>query len=109
MPDADDSSALDKNLDSVVDRRLLELLRCPEKKEPLMVASKTLVAKINASIDKGQLSDRGGETVSEPTQAALIRKDGQVAYLIRDHIPELRIGRGIDLAQLGPGVAGSAR
>jgi uncharacterized protein YbaR (Trm112 family) len=83
-----------------LDQELLDILRCPETRQPVALADAALVAKLNALISEGQLTDRGGETVKEPVDAALVREDGTIAYLVRDEIPEMLIDSGIELGRL---------
>jgi len=83
--------------DDVLDKELLEILACPETKEPVALASDELVARLNARIDKGELVNRGGEKVAERIEAALVRHDGKVAYPVRDGIPIMLVEEGIAL------------
>jgi len=83
-----------------LDQELLDILRCPETRQPVALADAALVAKLNVLISEGQLTDRGGETVKEPVDAALVREDGTIAYLVRDEIPEMLIDSGIELGRL---------
>jgi uncharacterized protein YbaR (Trm112 family) len=80
-----------------MDQELLDLLRCPETRQPLTVAPAALVEKLNAAISRGEVTDRGGQSVSEPLDAALVREDGEFAYPVRDEIPEMLIASGIAL------------
>jgi uncharacterized protein YbaR (Trm112 family) len=54
----------------MIDPELLALLRCPETKQPLRVATAEELARVNLP-------------------AGLIREDGRVIYPIRDGIPVL--------------------
>jgi len=54
----------------MIDAELLALLRCPETKQPLRIATPEELARVNLS-------------------AGLIREDGRVIYPIRDGIPVL--------------------
>lgn len=79
-------------------KELLDILACPETKQPLTLADTTLVETLNERIRMGQLTNRGGETVTEPMDAGLIREDRQYLYPIRDDIPVMLIDEGIALA-----------
>lgn len=79
-------------------KELLEILACPETKQPLTLADTALVETLNARIRAGQLTNRGGESVTEPIEAGLIREDRQYLYPIRDDIPVMLIDEGIALA-----------
>lgn len=62
---------------------LLEILRCPETRQPLCLASPEKLAEVNARISLV------GEPVREPLTAALIRADETALYPVRDGIPIL--------------------
>ena len=83
-----------------LDQDLLDILRCPETKQTLSVADDALLEKINAAIAGGTLVNRGGEKIDEPADGALVREDGQVAYLVHDDVPEMLIDASIELAAL---------
>lgn len=80
-----------------ISKELLEILACPETKQPLNLADTTLVEALNARIRQGQVTNRGGERVTEPMDAGLVREDGQYLYPIRDDIPVMLIDESIAL------------
>ena len=84
-----------------LDSLMLEILRCPESQQELTLADDALVASLNAAIADGKLVNRGGEAVNEPIDGALVRSGGDIAYPIRDEIPEMLIESGIALDQVG--------
>lgn len=55
---------------------LLQILRCPETRQPLAMASAEVLAQVNARL-------------AEPLIGGLVREDGRVFYPIRDEIPVL--------------------
>ena len=59
---------------------LLELLRCPQTRQPLTLAGPELLASVNA---------RGAGGEHGTLQAALVRADGTALYPVRDGIPLL--------------------
>ncbi len=67
---------------------LLELLRCPQTRQPLALAGAETLAAVNARMV-------GGEHGT--LQAALIRADGAVLYPIRDGIPVLLADQAITI------------
>ena len=80
---------------------LLETLVCPEDKSPLTIADAALLRRVNEAVRAGRLRNRGGQSLSEPIEAALLRADGAVIYPIQDGIPIMLIDEAILLAQLG--------
>ena len=78
----------------------LSLLCCPDDRTPLKQADNELIARLNASIEAGDLKNRGGQTLSKQLDGALIRADGQIAYPIVDEIPVLLIDEGIPLGNI---------
>jgi uncharacterized protein YbaR (Trm112 family) len=83
----------------LVDQSLLDILVCPETKQPLRVADAALLERLNDSIRKGAVVARGGQTVSDPLSEGLVREDGAVLYPVRDDIPIMLIDEAIPLPQ----------
>jgi len=81
----------------MIDQELLDILVCPETKQPLRVAGEDLLGKLNASIESGSVRNRGGERVTSTLSAALVREDGAVLYPVRDEIPIMLIDESISL------------
>lgn len=80
-----------------IDQQLLDILACPETKEPVTVADDALIAKLNAAIEAGDLKNRAGESVSENIDGGLVRQDQKYLYPIRDDIPIMLIDEAIPL------------
>ena len=81
----------------LIDPTLLELLACPETKEPVHLAESELIEKLNAAQKEGTLKNRVGEAVKEPMQGGLVREDRAYLYPIIDGIPVMLIDEGIPL------------
>jgi uncharacterized protein YbaR (Trm112 family) len=87
----------------MVSEDLLRILVCPDTKQPLALASQATVDALNARIRQGTLRDAGGEALTRPIEAGLLRKDGRVLYPIIDDIPRMLIERGIPMGPQGGG------
>ena len=77
----------------------LAMLRCPEDRTPLHEAPAELLARLNFSVEQGQLKNRAGLKVEKRLDGALVREDGTIAYPIVDQIPILLVDEGIRLDQ----------
>ena len=80
-----------------VSTELLEILVCPETKQPVSVATAERLEQLNQRIRSGELRNRGGDVVSEELTEALIREDEQVLYPIDDGIPVMLVDESIEL------------
>ena len=83
----------------MVDQELLDILVCPETKQPLRLADEALLARVNAAISSGTMANRGGQTVSEAVSEGLVRDDGKYLYPVRDDIPVMLIDEALPLDQ----------
>lgn len=83
--------------EDALDPELLEILACPETKEPVELASAELVSRLNQKIQAGELTNRGGRLIQDPVTNLLVRQDGKVAFLVRDGIPIMLIEESIEL------------
>lgn len=81
-----------------VNAELLEILVCPETKQPVAPADDATLSRLNAEIDAGRLRNRGGDAVKSRIAEALVRKDGRVLYIVDDSIPVMLIEESIELA-----------
>lgn len=81
----------------MINEELLQILACPETKEPVRLAEQDLVDRVNAAIAAGGLKNHGGDIVSEAIDGGLVREDGARLYPIRDEIPIMLIEEAIPL------------
>lgn len=79
----------------MVSPQLLEILVCPETRQPVRAADASVVASLNAAIEAGTVVNRGGQEVRDPVDAALVREDGKVLYPVREDIPIMLIDEAI--------------
>ena len=71
----------------MIDSELLEILCCPETKQPVTLVEGKPIERINEKITAGSVNNRGGEAVKEKIDAGLLREDKKYLYPIRDDIP----------------------
>jgi uncharacterized protein YbaR (Trm112 family) len=76
---------------------LLEILVCPETKQPVTMAGEEVLGPVNEKIAAGSLRNRGGEKVEKPITEGLVREDGKVLYPVDDGIPVMLIEESIEL------------
>jgi uncharacterized protein YbaR (Trm112 family) len=81
----------------MVAEELLALLRCPETRQPLIVAPPELIARLEALRASSGLPDRSGKPCSGSIEAGLVTADNVYFYPIRDGIPVMITGEAIDL------------
>jgi uncharacterized protein YbaR (Trm112 family) len=80
-----------------VSSELLEILVCPETKQPVAMAGEDLLAQLNEKIAAGNVRNRGGEKVEKGITEGLVREDGTVLYPVDDGIPVMLIEESIEV------------
>ena len=81
-----------------VSEELLEILVCPETKQPVAPASDEVVAAVNKRIESGELRNRGGDPVTKSVSEGLVRQDGKILYVVDDGIPVMLIEESIEIS-----------
>jgi len=76
---------------------LLEILVCPETRQPLTRAPADLLERLNQQVSAGTLRNRGGDPVGQPIAEGLLREDGKVLYVVDDDIPVMLVEESIEL------------
>ena len=76
---------------------LVEILICPETKQPVRLMSAAELAKLNERIRGGQVRNRGGAEVKTELVEALVREDGRIAYPVDDGIPVMLMDESIEV------------
>lgn len=84
----------------MVDSELLQILVCPDTKEPVSLADADLLGRINEAINAGKLKTQAGEVVTDPVEEGLLREDRRVLYPVREGIPIMLIDEGIVVESL---------
>ena len=72
---------------SIIDPQLLEILCCPETKQPVALVEDEVIDRVNAGIQARTVKNRGGKTVEEKIDGGLLREDRKYLYPIRESIP----------------------
>lgn len=83
-----------------MERRFIELLRCPVTLRPLHVAEQQLLSELNAAVNRGELTNRLGEPVTREFDEALVDERSEYAVPVFQDIPNLVPDELIPLAQL---------
>ena len=81
-----------------VSQDLIEILVCPETRQPVALAPDDLLSKLNGEIQAGSLRNRGGDPVEAEITEALLREDGKILYVVDDGIPVMLIEESIELS-----------
>ena len=80
-----------------VDPQLVEILVCPETRQPVHIASAEELSRVNAAVRGGTLRNRGGAKVERELSEGLVRNDGRVLFPVDDGIPSMLIEESIPL------------
>ena len=64
----------------MIDKELLEILACPETKEPVQLAEAELITELNSRIERGELKNRAGKT---PADLADLQDEAALAAWLR--------------------------
>ena len=83
-----------------IDPQLLEILVCPESRQPVAAAGADVLDRLNAAIDAGNAVTVGGEKIGDSVTAGLLREDGRILYPVREGIPIMLIDESIDVSGL---------
>ncbi len=81
---------------------LLAILRCPENRQPLTLAEPAVVEQLRQRQQQGELVDVNGRAIQGRIDAALLRQDGQLAYLVLDGIPRMLADEAVRLEPPDP-------
>lgn len=82
-----------------IDAALLDILCCPLTQVPLQRMPEAKLARLNELILLQCVKNESKVLVDAPLEAALMTRDGKLAYPIRGGVPVLLIEQGIALTQ----------
>ena len=80
-----------------VSEELLEILVCPETKQPVKPAGAEVLERLASAVSAGSLRNRGGEKLESAPSEGLVREDGKILYPVEDDIPVMLIEESIEL------------
>lgn len=80
-----------------LDKRLLDILCCPESKQPVSLLGARQLDALNRALAAGGLKRLDDSSVETPLEAGLITADGQRVYRIDDGIPVMLVDQAIDV------------
>lgn len=83
-----------------MEKRLLNILRCPVTHKGLGIAKRELLGRVNAAIEAGEVHNRDGKALTTTFDEALVTDDGKLLYPVVNGIPVLLEGESIHLAEL---------
>ncbi len=81
-----------------VNPELLEILVCPETRQPVKLAAPEVIEALGQQVEAGTLRNRGGQKVSQKITEGLVREDGKILYPVDDGIPVMLIEESIELS-----------
>ena len=84
----------------MIDKELLEILRCPETKAALRVLPTDTLQRLNEQIAAGGVQTAGGREIESKVEAAFITEDELRIYRLEDHIPIMLVEEAILTEQL---------
>jgi uncharacterized protein YbaR (Trm112 family) len=76
---------------------LINILRCPETRQPLCVADPALIARLNSRFTAGALRHGAGQGSIARIESGLVRADGRVLYPVRNGVPVLLVEEAIPI------------
>jgi len=83
----------------MVKESLLDMLVCPDTREPLRQIDERLLTRLNEAVAAGHLRNVAGLQVETPLDDALIAEDGHKVFPIFDNITVLITDEAIELTE----------
>ena len=80
-----------------MEQDLLDILCCPETRQPLEQADPAKRDELNAAILRREVRDSLGRLVEAPVEDLLVREDGRRGYAVREGIPVLLVDEALVL------------
>ena len=83
-----------------MDRKLLDILCCPQTRQPLALIGSAELEALNRAIAGGPVKRADGGVLDGPVKQALITRDHKTIYRVDDGIPVLLADEAIATAQI---------
>lgn len=83
-----------------MDKRLLDILCCPQTRTPVRAARRDEIDALNRAVAAGILVTVAGKAVQVSYPDALITRDGKTIYRVEDDIPVMLADEAVSTAQL---------
>ena len=83
-----------------MDKNLLDIICCPVTRLPLEILDAARLDALNTAIGRGDIQTAAENPVAEALAEALISRDGQHVYPVRDGIPVLLADESIHWSQV---------
>lgn len=84
-----------------MDKRLLDILCCPETRQALRLAQPAELDRVNRALARREVPDASGKISVDPIEALLVREDGKKGYAVRKGIPDLLKDDALVLESIG--------
>lgn len=83
-----------------IDKQLIDILCCPETKQPVKPLSSKQLDALNTAQRQSGLKQVDGNALEQPLKAGLITADGKRIYRIDDDIPVMLVDQAIGTGQI---------
>ena len=83
-----------------IDKKLLDILRCPVTKQQVFILNEQQLCLINDAIANDNLIYTDGQKVNEPLEEALVTENKKRVYRVEDGIPVMLEDESITTEQI---------
>ena len=83
----------------MIDKELLDILACPETKEPVYMAHQSVVDELNGRIERGEVKNRGGKGVERRWMRGWCARMGPICIRSKTTFPIMLIDEAIPIGR----------